>query len=368
MPYKRPTLTELKNQVAQDLSAAGSMLRFSNLAIVGKAQANLSNLEYGYLDWISKQSNPYTAEDEFLEAWAALKNVFRNAATQATGKATFTGIAGKVMPIGTQWARTDGKTFTTTEAGTVGIDGTVEVSAVADEDPSGLLGAFGNTLTGTQMALTVGIPGIQPNGVVSVAFTGGADLEDNDSLRSRMLQAYQNQPQGGSQSDYDTWALQVPGVTRVWTKRNGMGVGTVVVFFMMDAVRSGDGGFPQGTNGISQLEERSGTVADGDQLIVADHIYPLQPVTALVYACAPGENSVDFDIDGVDVGQQAAVTVALADLLYREGVPGGTIPLAHVWSAVESAVGNAPFLIVNPATDIVSSAGYLPMLGTLTWL
>src|SRR5260364_179792 len=57
MPYTRPTLTELRQQVAQDLGV-DALLRFSNLRIVGDAQAALAHLHYGYLDWIARQGVP----------------------------------------------------------------------------------------------------------------------------------------------------------------------------------------------------------------------------------------------------------------------------------------------------------------------
>ncbi|EHV0233325.1 phage baseplate protein, partial [Salmonella enterica] len=44
----------------------------------------MSHLHFAYLDWIARQSNPFTAEDEWLAAWGALKNVYRKDASAAT--------------------------------------------------------------------------------------------------------------------------------------------------------------------------------------------------------------------------------------------------------------------------------------------
>ena len=54
----------------------------------------MANLLYGYLDWIARQSNPLTATGEALAGWAALKNVYAEAAQPAIGTATFTGSNG----------------------------------------------------------------------------------------------------------------------------------------------------------------------------------------------------------------------------------------------------------------------------------
>lgn len=62
MPYNRPTLTELRQRnqafIETELESIGTLLRFSNLKVLGDADAGLSYLHYGYLDWIAKQGGP----------------------------------------------------------------------------------------------------------------------------------------------------------------------------------------------------------------------------------------------------------------------------------------------------------------------
>jgi uncharacterized phage protein gp47/JayE len=370
MPFIRPTLTELRQQVAQDIASAlpgtDPLLRFSNLNTMGTAQAGLANLHYGYLDWIARQAVPFTATDEFLEGWAGLIGITRIPATSAAGQVTFNGAAGATIPVGTSMVRGDGKTCTVTVASVVGIGGTATVTATADADPSGATGAFGNCAAGTTMTLAQAIAGVQSSGTVSVAFFGGADLETDDSLRTRMLSAYQNQPQGGAASDYVRWALQVPGVTRAWAAANGFGAGTVVVYVMLDSVRADQGGFPQGVNGVA-AEETRGAAAAGDQLLVADYILPLQPATALVYAVSPIANPVPFTIQGIPASVQSAIPDAINGVFQDDGAPGGTIPLAKVWSAIAAVSGAGDFVIVSPAADIANGPGRLPTVGTITF-
>ena len=103
-------------RAADRRGASGSdpLLRTAVLKILGDVQAGAAHLQYGYLDWIAQQSNPFTASDEFLEAWAALKSVTRLAATSATGTVTFSGTNGTVMPSGTVVVRGDGWRYITT--------------------------------------------------------------------------------------------------------------------------------------------------------------------------------------------------------------------------------------------------------------
>jgi uncharacterized phage protein gp47/JayE len=216
------------------------------------------------------------------------------------------------------------------------------------------------------MTLGSAISGIQSNGVVSTEFTGGADIEKDESLRSRMLQVYQNPPQGGAKADYETWALQVAGVTRAWCVPNADGAGTIRVYVMLDVTRAANSGFPQGSNGVAAADNRA-PAATGDQLLVANYIYPLQPVTPLVRVIAPTPHLINFSISGVIPGAQAAVSAAIDDAFVRLGSPGGTVPLAQINSAIASVSGAGDFLILSPTSDITNAVGALPKRGTMTW-
>jgi uncharacterized phage protein gp47/JayE len=323
----------------------------------------------------------FTATDEFLEAWAALKNVYREPATQAgsetPGQVTFPATAGTTaqIPIGTTITRGDGVQYTTTSLGIV--SGTsVTVDAEANADPTGQTGAFGNCAVGTLMTLGTSITGISSAGTVTTVFTGGADIETDDSLRSRMLFAYQNPPQGGAVKDYIAWAQQVPGVTRAWCNPNGFGSGTVVVYVMLDDAEATYGGFPQGTNGVATSEWR-GVPATGDQLNVANYIYPLRPATALVYVCAPIQNVVNFTISGTanwSAATKALVESTIAGVFVMFGNPlgatsgtSGTVNISDIESAIATISGTDGFVIESPSANITGTTGQLPVLGTITW-
>lgn len=368
MPFDRPTLTELRRQVAEDIVTAtpvgGALLRQSVLGELGDVQAGLAHLHYGYLDWIALQSVPYTATEEFLEAWAGLVGIVRKAAVAAAGTVTFTGTNGIDVPAGTEINRGDDAVFTVAATATVtGGSVTVAVTAAA-------AGAAGNTDVGTTMTLATAIAGVQSTGAVATALDGGTDVESDESLRARMLLRYQNPPQGGAESDYVQWALAVAGVTRAWCAPIGMGAGTVVVYFMMDEVQAANDGFPQGANGVAADESRD-TPATGDQLTIADAIYPLRPATALVYAAAPAANPIDFSITlaGASASTKAAIEAAIADVFVREGTPlaGYSVPLDKVEEAIIAVADSDGFVITSPAANIVSVLGQLPTVGTITW-
>ena len=234
-------------------------------------------------------------------------------------------------------------------------------------------GSNGNTDSGTPLTLGTSVPGINPSGAAAGPLTGGADLELDASLHSRMEESYAAPPHGGTASDYLTWALQVPGVTRAWVSKVPLGPGAVTVFFMMDVAEASHGGFPQGTKGVAALETRD-TAAVGDQLAVANYLFPLRPVTPVVYAVAPGASAKAFTLaglTGITMAHQGQVTAALTTLLLQKDSPLATTSIVQSdVAAAISAIGGLPsFAVTSPsAWPITSAVGYLITLGTVTYV
>jgi uncharacterized phage protein gp47/JayE len=169
-----------------------------------------------------------------------------------------------------------------------------------------------------------------------------------------MLEAYQNTPQGGDVNDYVGWALAVAGVTRAWCAPNNFGAGTVVIYTMWDDAEAAHGGFPQGTNGVSQYDKGPGgiprgSIATGDQLVVADTIVTEQPVAALIYSVSPIANNLTFTISGLtsaSTATRAAISAAIADVFFRNGDPrAGTINRSDIESAIAAISGTSGFVI-----------------------
>jgi uncharacterized phage protein gp47/JayE len=199
------------------------------------------------------------------------------------------------------------------------------------------------------LTLTTPINGVVAIGAV-VSVANGYDAETDNALRARFLNRIQNPPQGGAKSDYVTWALQVAGVTRAWCYPQELGSGTVTVRF----VRDGDVGiFPN-----------SGAVTT-----VQDYINALRPVTATLTVVSPIAAPLNFALSVTPntTAVQNAVIAELNSLLTREAVPGGTIPLAHIRTAIGVAAGETNYVLTSPAADVVNATGYMTSLGTFAW-
>ncbi|MBV1835664.1 baseplate J/gp47 family protein [Acetobacter estunensis] len=368
MAYARPTLTELRQQALQDVQNGGipgvtKLLRFSVLYVLSMVLAGLTHLTYGYLDWIAKQAVPWTATDEWLEAWGALKSVYRKAATTSSGQIAFPVSGNADIPVGTEIVA-DGVAVVTTSDSVIS-NGIATVSCAAQS-----AGANGNIAAGAIATLSSPVPGVQTSGTVTVAFTGGADEEADEDLRTRIMAAYAKGGESGDEADYIGWAEDVAGVTRAWVNPLGAGAGSVVVYVMFDTVRAADGGFPQGADGAATAEMRY-TTAAGDQLLVANALYDVRPVTALVVVCSPIAQPVSFVI--ADLGDdntsdnQAAITDALTDMFRRLSAPGGTIH-PNYWNEALAAIGLSTFNVTSPSAPVVAdNVGSMPILGTVSF-
>lgn len=371
MPWPHPNLTDLITDAANDITQSGlpnadGLLRWSVLGVLSRTQAGFAFGMYGYLDWFALQGVPFTATDEFLEAWAAFKGILRLDATAATGPVVFTGVINAVLPDSTPVTRSDGFAFQTVGAATIANNGSLTTTVVATT-----LGAAGNTAMGTQFSLGNSVVNITANGTAAAALTGGADQEIDDSLRARMLLAFAEPASGGDANDYVQWALAVPGITRAWCNPNGFGAGTVVVYVMLDNSESAYNGFPQGANGVAAAETRDlETFATGDQLAVANAIFPLQPVTALVYVCAPIPLPINFNfvtLSPNSAAMRALIASALAALFLRIGTPlTQTIEQSDWVGAIEAVPGIINFAVSVPVLNAYVPIGYLPTVGTIT--
>lgn len=381
MPFKRPTLTELREknrtQLQSELRKTGALLRYSNMRVLADADAGLAHLHYGYLDYIAQQATPFNSTDEWLAGWAGLKSVYQNAANPAsTPSYQFSGTAGAPVGKGVVLRRGDGYRYSLVDAVTIGADGTAhgKLTAILPDiiDAPNGGGIDGNADAGTSLTLDISLPGVDASGVMIEPATGGADIETQESLRARMLLAYQSPPQGGSDTDYKQWALAVPGVTRCWPKRRLMGAGSVGVYIMCDGNDETNHGFPVGTDGISQLDDWGAQKATGDQGRVADYIYPLAPVTALVYVCSPVAKTVNFEISGIShVGSDitAAIDAAIDNVFFEGGTPegNGKIFLSDLNRAIGDIDGTAGFILVSPAANIELGVGELPVRGEVNY-
>jgi len=351
MAFSRPTLDVLKARIRADINArvpgADTRMPFSVLGVLADVIAGAVHLLYGFLDWISRQIHPDTADDEWLLRHGDVRDIQRIAATKAQGDVVFSGTNGVDIPPATTMQRADGVMFVTDALVTVAV-GSATVSATAVD-----AGVGGVTLPGVPLTLVSPIAGIDSIGVVDVAgLTGGADEESVDAYRVRVLARWRQPTQGGNTNDYITWANEVAGITRAWVYPLENGDGTLVVRFMMDDTY-GDG-----------------IPLAGDVVTLQAHLDIKRPVIAIVTAAAPTAKPIDMAISITpDTAQiRADAEAEINDLFRRRAMPGGSIYLSQINEAVSISEGEEDHTITGLVADVTSLPSEIPVVGVITWL
>ncbi|PNG29070.1 baseplate J protein [Pseudomonas protegens] len=345
MPFETPTLPVLVNRTQSDL--AGDALRRSDAQVLARTLSGAAFGLYGYLGWIAEQILPDTAEVETLERIASLRlNQPRKAAQSAQGAASFIAAAGAVLDADTVLQASDGRAYRVT-AGVTTVAGTNTATLEAVD-----AGTLGNADAGLVLNLVQPVQGVADSfTVLAPGLLGGVAQESVESLRARVIQSYRVIPHGGSADDYETWALECPGITRAWTRRLYLGPGTVAVFVMRD-----DDTEPVPT--AEQLAE------------VKQYIEPRRPVTAEVYVLAPTRKSVVYSIrlNPDTSAVRTAVEAQLRDLHAREAALGEPLLLTHIAEAISGSAGEWDHRLVAPVADVAAEPNELLTYGGCLWL
>jgi uncharacterized phage protein gp47/JayE len=355
VPFARPNLAELTARIRGDLRGRleidGSLVRRAMADVLGAVWAGAVHTLYGFLDFLAKQLFGDTAERDELLRKAALYGIFPTAAEFATGNVIATGTNGTAILAG-EILRLDAVTSYRVTTGQVIASGTATLPVTAI-----LAGEAGNLSEGATLTFESPIDFVTSTATVATGdIDGGVEEEGTEEVRDRYLLRLRQPPQGGADQDYEAFALAVPGVTRAWVFPVELGLGTVVVRFVID--------------GEVDIFPDAPAVA-----AVQTALDALRPVTAEVTALAPTELAVAFSIHLVpdNADTRAAVTAELVDLLGRVAEPGdgagsGTVLLSQIRTAIGVAAGVTDYTMTVPPADVVPGVGQLPTVGVITWI
>lgn len=344
MPFETPSLPALIARTASDIEGS-SAVRRSDAAVLSRVHSAAAYAIYEYLAWQFKQQRPDTADEEYLLKHGEDRGVPRKQPTYASGYLAMVGNHDAPVDAG---VRLDvrGVLYEVTQ-GAVLTQGAAAVAVQALEP-----GASGNLPPGTQVQLVSPVLGVNSTATVdNDGLTGGTDLEDLDDYRARVVSVFRKVPHGGNADDYVTWALEQPGVTRAWCKRNWVGPGTVAVFVVNDA-----------RDDITLTEVERAQVLAG--------IAALRPVTAELSVLSPELVPVDYTL-GVTPDTprvRAAVVAELQALHERNSEMGERLLHTHIGEAISGAAGETDHNLVSPAADVVPEPYQLLVFGGVAWL
>jgi uncharacterized phage protein gp47/JayE len=351
----------VRDDVTTALQGA-SLIGNTVLRVMSDVTAGMGALVLRYIDWLSLMLLPDTAQDEWLDRQGTLWLVNadgskgRKAPAPAQGTVGFTGTPGVVIPEGLQLS-TGGVVYETLDTTTLADTSLQPTQATVRAITAG---AVGNQVPGTPLTLGLPIGGVDSAATV-IDLRGGTDQETDDELRARILQRIQQPPMGGDADDYVAWAESIPSVTRAWCAPREMGMGTVTVRFMCDALRADTGGFPN----------------DADVQVVYNYLDPLRPVAVRdFFVMAPVPEPIDFGLsltyDSLTLRGQVADSVSA--MLAERGQPahavagqlvaGTTIKAAWVSEAIGRVTDDFELTMDDHP---MPHNGALPVLGTITY-
>lgn len=356
MATTAPSLSELSARIRgafrQELPGTDATIWPNTLYVIGKVVALLLFEAHLRIDWLYKQLFASTATARHLERHAYELGLARKAASRATGSLTTTGAGSTTYPAGLRYL-SGRNAYVSTAAATSAADGALTIPVRAEQPGAAGNRNAGETLTLVDSALH---PGLGKEATVGAAgLGGGADAESDDSLRDRVLARKRKPPQGGSEADYEQFALAVPGVSRAWARGFVDGPGTIGVWFLFEGRE----------NGIP-------TAADVAAVQAALDERRMIRVSAVANAPVPVEVDVALSIAPDTAAVRAAVEANIAAMLAtrcRPGLPDEPFVLSRSWiaEAIAQTLDEESHTLTAPAGDVTFTSGQYPVLGTVSW-
>ncbi len=303
---------------------------------------------YVQADWVVRQAFPQTAEGEYLDRHAQLRSLERKPAAAAEGIVRFT--AGEVsdaprdIPQGTVCMTAGLVRFETVgpavlETGALTVD--VPVRALA-------AGASGNVSAGAIVSMAVA-----PVGIISCTnpspCAGGADGEEDASLRARVLESFKRLPNGANSAFYQQGALSFEQVVAAAVIPRPRGVGSV------DVVPATLAGLPNG-----ELLEELEDYFEARREIAVD-LKVRAPETVAVNIAVAIEPEEGRGREEVLAGVEREIRDWFTGRLL-----GQNILLARLGDLIYHCDGVSNYAIAAPGADVEIREDQLPVLGTLS--
>lgn len=354
MKLEIPTLKQLTERVLSNFSRTAQLAAVGDETVRQQALRRdndrfqafaISAAIYGLYqyarDFLAKQANPLTATGSYLTLWARVYDVPQKRAVPAAGFIRAVGLPGTALSSGLEFRRGDIR-YRLEASGVVEASGSVLLAASAVA-----VGASGNAEHGELLAQVTPVAGIAA--VEIDEMSGGADDEEEEDWRARIIKRIQNPPHGGAPADYELWALEVPGVAQAWCTRTPQGAGTVGLSFMLDT------GFPvlADANRVrAHIEDRTRGPAADDLII---DLLTARTVNVTLTDVLPATPDV-YD----------AIKLSLQELFHRVRKPGAAFPLSHLREAISIAAGEHDHVLTAPTSIPTPDADEILTLGTVT--
>ncbi len=339
----------------QYLPGTDATLLQNFVGVVGKVLALLSReyelrLKYLYLQLFVRLAT----DEAVLRMHGADLQIFQKPAAASSGLITGAGQAGATWPAGVRWISA-GVTYVSTAPFTAGGGGGFSAQVRAETASAATNRDEGAVMTLADPSL---YPSLSQDAEVSAAgLGGGADVEDIESLRARILARKSRPPQGGALPDYETFALEVPGVLKAWAWQFTNGIGSIAVYVLF---KGRVHRIPTGAD-VAAVQ----AYIDARRLIRVDDLVAVAPVAAPVVI------TISDLVPDTPV-LRAAIEDNLAAMFLERARPGvldAPFVLERSWvsEAISTAAGEDSHALVSPAANLSFTGGRIPVLGGVTY-
>lgn len=357
-------ITDVQRGFNAHLPGADAALARNNLKPVAKVVGGAKSELERFAAWAADQRFILTCDADQLDRHGAEMKppVPRKGAAAARGPVTVNATGAITLATGAVLLRSDGEAYSVdagivlTGAGTA----TVQVTALD-------AGADSVSEAGTVLGASVGLTGPATFAVAAAGLGGGADPEQDDAYKARLLFAKAFPDHAGAPGDWLRYTLAIPGVTRAFIEPLGHGRGSVVVYPFFDLTRP---------NGIPLESERALVEAalrvsgPGAGLPVV-RIAQAVPVNVAYSGLAPATPEVQQA-----VAAEVANTFFMNSRVAGNVAPHPSMPFlatpasfsrSWLWQAAANATGEQRHVLVTPATDPVLTSGQTAVLGSLSF-
>ena len=249
-------------------------------------------------------------------------------------------------------------TPTTPATGTIVLDTDIAIVPLDAND----VGVDGNRSSGSSITPTTTIVGVTTPGFVDFAgLTGGADIEDDDSYRDRIILERSSLEALFNSAQIEQEAKTVAGVTRVFVKEVTPSFGQVTILFVRD-------------DDESTIIPDAGEVADVKAAIIA--IKPAHTADADVIVTAPTPVTANFVFTALspDTAEMRDAITSNLTAFFREQVTfEETVEQAEyesvIFTTIDPTTGNKveSFTLTSPVGDVVVTTDEIAVLGTVSY-
>lgn len=365
MALQTPTVTEISDNIVAQLEAELSqtvpLLPKAFTRVLAKVLGAVFVIIYKYAGFSLLQQFVNTASDQPTEVngttltplveWGRLVGVGDPTAATRAELSVQINVLNQVgtLAAGQQLLRSDtGVIYLTLSAVTLdAATKTVTVRASSDQDGNGGVGTIGNLNPGDTIAFANAQPNVATDATVLSQVVTAADAEDPDVYRQRIVDRFQQQPQGGAYADYKVWSEEVEGIINAYPYTSA-NPGEVDVYVEATEASSGS---PDGIPTQAQLDAVAHSIEFDDQGLASR-----RPANAAVNVFAITRRGFEVRVTGLQGGDtaeaQTNIEAALADYFFaREPFIVGLSRLPRTDRITQSSVAG----IVDDAANAAGS-------------